>query len=54
MTCERATDLGTALPGSASSFPITVLVDKAVRDQFRQALLELAATPAGKALLDEG
>ncbi len=28
-------------------------VDKAVRDQFRQALLELAATPAGKALLDE-
>lgn len=28
-------------------------VDKAVRDQFRRALLELAATPAGKALLDE-
>lgn len=28
-------------------------VDKAVREQFRHALLELAATPAGKALLDE-
>ena len=28
-------------------------VDKAVRDQFRRALLELAATPPGKALLDE-